>query len=434
MRAKIRVPLIFSRYSENTLTFGKTALALIGVQLAAYFAVLLHNGIIAGLISVAFLGQIAVIFGYASLLTAVFSLGWPKLILRDVAKNRDCETLHEVLLSQGLVVTLASLGATAIVGYGATRLLGLAVPDFAGLACFMSATTICVSLFAAVMEGRGHVLLSRCISGILRPLIIILAVTFMSVTGITAHMTGYFVAQGIYTAIFVVIALWFGVRVLVRIDPDPSLRLRANLSAENIQVLTISGFNILILVTDILMLQLFEPLDVVGNYSIIVSMMTLVAIGMGAVNALFLPSYGHAIVTGDWPAAREMFATSRRISSIWSTIAVGMVAVAATFAAPVFGITPDFRAATAIVIFLGVGQFINAVTGPNTNSLFVEGRTLFIAISLGTAALMNVLGNFLLVPWLGALGAALSTGIFVSLVHLVQFAYSRRTSSIHNAS
>ena len=332
--------MIFSRNSENTLTFGKSALALIGVQLAAYFAVLLHNGVIAGLISVAFLGQIAVILGYASLLTAVFSLGWPQLILRDVAKNRNCATLHKALLSQGLMVTLASLGATAIVSYGAARLLGLAVPEFAGLAYLMSATTICVSLFAAVMEGRGNVLV----------------------------------------------------------------------------------------------LQLFEPLDVVGNYSIIVSMMTLVAIGMGAVNALFLPSFGHATGTEDWPAAQEMFATSRRISSIWSTFAVGMVAVAATCAAPAFGITPDFRAATAIVIFLGVGQVINAVTGPNTNSLFVEGRTFFIAVSLGTAALMNVLGNFLLVPWLGALGAALSTGIFVSFVHLVQFAYSRRTSRIHNAS
>lgn len=427
------MPLIPRLTAEAKLTFGKSAFALIGVQLAAYFGVLLHNGIIASLLSVAFLGQIAVILGYASLLSAVFSLGWPQLILRDVARNRNCEALHKVLLSQGLLVSLTGLGATSLVGFGVALALGVEVPDFVWLACLMSATTICVSLFAAVMEGNGHVLLSRCISGILRPLIIILAVVLMSVAGVTAHMTGYFIAQGAYLVLFVVIALSLGARVIVRIDPGTSPQWRANLSAENIQVLTISGFNVLILATDVLVLQLFEPLSVVGNYSIVVSMMSLVAIGMGAVNSLFLPSYGHAASRNDWPAAREMFATSRRISSIWSTVAVSVVALATVFAAPVFGITPDFHAAPVIVFFLGLGQVINAVTGPNTNSLFVEGKTFFIAVSLGIAALMNVLGNFLFVPWLGAVGAALSTGVFVSLVHVLQFAYARRTSVIHNA-
>ena len=426
MPASLRRPL------EAALTFKKSALVLIGIQLTAYLCVVLQNRIIVDLISVEFIGQLAVIFGYASLLSAVLNLGWPQLILRDVAKKRDSANLHKDALSQGLVVTLAALGAVALASCGATWIPGVELPDFAWLAFIISATTICGSLFGAVMQGKGHVLVSRCLSGILRPLIIILSVVFMSVEGITMHMTGYFVAHGLHLAILVGFALWFGARVHLRHGLVASVRWRTSLSSENIFVLIITGFNALILATDVLVLQLFESLDVVGNYSIIVSLLILVSIGMGAVNSLFLPSYGHAIGKGDWLAAREMFATSQRISSVWSIAAVCVLAMATTFAAPVFGISPGLLFAPAIVVILGLSQVVNAATGPNTNSLFVEGKTQFIAVSLGAAALLNVAGNFILVPWFGALGAALSTGIFVSLVHWIQFTYAKRTSRIHN--
>lgn len=421
---------IFPKELSIPLGFHRSVVSLIGIQLVAYFAIVIRNGTIAAMLSLEFLGQLAVMFSYAKLVSLVFGMGWPQLLLRDVASNRDHQMMQKMLLSRSLFVTLGSLGATTVIGYGLCQLLGWPVSPLLWMACLMAAMTICVSLFGAVMEGLGHVLTSRILTGVGRPLIVIIAVALMSVLGTNALMTGYFLAQGAYVAAFVIVAIWLGARMSLGAEISP-VHHRGRFSVENLQVLAISGFNVLILTADVLVLQIYEPMATVGSYSIVVTLMSLVGIGMGAVNSLFLPHYGHALRKNDWPAASAMFATSRRISSLWSVCAVVVLVMTVFAAGPVLGIDEAFHAAPAIILFLGLGHVVNAMTGPNTNSLFVEGKTRYIALSLGAAALLNIIGNFLLIPMYGVLGAAISTGFSVSFIHLVQFRYAKQTSQIH---
>ena len=107
----------------------------------------------------------------------------------------------------------------------------------------------------------------------------------------------------------------------------------------------------------------------------------------------------------------------------WMTVMsiVGCVAIVFLIRAFYPAYQVDTLVIVAIVLahaILGLGNFLN-------KEFELNGRTLVVARSIGVGAVVNVVLNFVLIPWLGALGAALATlAAYACSIYLV---YKART-------
>jgi len=83
----------------------------------------------------------------------------------------------------------------------------------------------------------------------------------------------------------------------------------------------------------------------------------------------------------------------------------------------------EFKNAFWILFILGVGQFINLATGPVGSLLIMSGyEKIQLKISLFFVTL-NIILNIILIPFLGAIGAAIATAITIAGINLTRVIY-----------
>lgn len=80
----------------------------------------------------------------------------------------------------------------------------------------------------------------------------------------------------------------------------------------------------------------------------------------------------------------------------------------------------EFRVAYWILCILGVGQAINALSGPAGNILLMTNRQKISVYSLGAGLIVGIILNIILIPLYGALGAAIGTALSIMLINLIR--------------
>jgi O-antigen/teichoic acid export membrane protein len=86
----------------------------------------------------------------------------------------------------------------------------------------------------------------------------------------------------------------------------------------------------------------------------------------------------------------------------------------------------SYRSAASISPFLLLSPIMLALAAVVARGIDFAKKTYWYIISDGSAALFNVMGNFLLVPTLGAKGAAISTGLSMIIVFTIEYLASVR--------
>jgi O-antigen/teichoic acid export membrane protein len=87
----------------------------------------------------------------------------------------------------------------------------------------------------------------------------------------------------------------------------------------------------------------------------------------------------------------------------------------------------EFVKGASVLRILAIGQFVNAVTGPVGLILLMTNKERHFALSMAVISGVNVLGNFLVIPVMGIVGAALVTTTSVALLNSWQFMLSRNS-------
>ena len=182
--------------------------------------------------------------------------------------------------------------------------------------------------------------------------------------------------------------------------------------------------------TDILMLGVMTDMDEVGFYSAANRLAVLNTFVLSVVNTIATPKLAVAYYNHQPQKFQAIRSWMIKLSILGALPLFLLIMIWPKFLLSFFG--TEFTQGNSLLRILNIGQFINAVTGPVGFILLMTGREKQFALSMAVVAMINMFGNFLLIPLWESLGAALMTATGVALLNGWQFWISKSILSTEN--
>jgi O-antigen/teichoic acid export membrane protein len=181
--------------------------------------------------------------------------------------------------------------------------------------------------------------------------------------------------------------------------------------------------------TDILVLGAWSDPEQVGIYGIAMRIALLTTFVLSAVNIVVAPQFAALHAAGD-PAGLKRVAQQ---SAFW-TRAIAVPPLLVLLIVPdlilqLFG--PKFEEGAWALRILAVGQFVNLATGPVGIILLMTGHEKIMRNTIAVSAALNLIGNLVLVPAYGAIGAAASTAMALAFMNIVSWAVVRNKLNVN---
>ena len=174
---------------------------------------------------------------------------------------------------------------------------------------------------------------------------------------------------------------------------------------------------------DVLLLGALADQAAVGAYGVATRLAALVVLAGPPVVGAATPHLAHLLHVGDLAQAARVYASATRWTLVLALPAAVVVARHPAELLGVFG--PAFPAAAAVTLVLLVGHLVGAAAGPCTALLTMAGRV-HLSMAVNVAVLLgDVVLVLLLVPRLGAVGAALAWAAALVVGNVVKLLLAR---------
>jgi O-antigen/teichoic acid export membrane protein len=164
---------------------------------------------------------------------------------------------------------------------------------------------------------------------------------------------------------------------------------------------------------DLLLLSHTLSREELAIFGVCTRLFSLISFGVAAVYAVTMPDMFESEAKADRDAFKRKIGDANFVASVISVILFGGVAVMAPFALMLFG--PSFSAGAAPLAVLCLALVIRSVMGPASLVLSIHDRPYaslpFVALGIGSL----VVCNWLLVPTMGLMGAALAAIIAITV-------------------
>jgi O-antigen/teichoic acid export membrane protein len=169
---------------------------------------------------------------------------------------------------------------------------------------------------------------------------------------------------------------------------------------------------------DTLLLGALTNAKDVGVYNVGTRIVTLAVFVMAPINAAFAPHIAHLHHIGQREQLRRTYAAATGWIVRLSLPAFVMLLVFPRDLLRLFG--HNFGTGATVTAVLAVGQLVNAATGPCGTLLNMSGRVAVNMVATVCVLAVNVVLNLLLIPRVGALGAAIAWSVSLALVNLTR--------------
>jgi O-antigen/teichoic acid export membrane protein len=264
-----------------------------------------------------------------------------------------------------------------------------------------------------------RVLLSEVADSVVRPLLLLafflLLGSVFSVSSTFAVLWGNVLAV---TVVAVVLArhLW---RHLPRpaVAAVPDMAERADWLATALPMIFIAGMSLIMSRTDIIMLGSLAGPAEAGIYAIGSRVAELATLGLVAVNTVLAPRISEMYRGDDRRPLQALLRLAAWFSFAFTSCAALALVGLGPFVLPLFG--EDFAAAYLPMLILLAGQVVSALVGSVGFLMTMTGRQKEAATVMFVAVLINVVGNWLLIPLYGMMGAAIATGLSIAFWNVV---------------
>jgi O-antigen/teichoic acid export membrane protein len=383
-------------------------------------------------------GTYSFVFAMVSLIAVPSQLGLPNVVVRETARAQ----LHEnFALMRGLwrwATGAAALFSLALAGAG--LVVALVLDDRLGAA---ELTTFAWSLVlvplralgnlrGAALRGLRRVVLGQLPETVLRPaflLVLLLGLLLLPTGSLTPAR-----AMGLHSlaaGLAFVAGGWMLLRARpagMRAAPPLTYQPRAWITAA-LPLALVSGANLVIQYTDVLVLGLYRPADEVGLYRTAALSATTVAFGVHVVTTVAAPHFARLHAAGETARLQRVVTAS--------TWAILLLTVPVVLAAAVgggwilghaFGI--EYLGARDTLSVLLLGQLVRAVVGPVAMLLIMTGHEGETARGMTVGAVANLILNLLLVPSFGMIGAAAATAASLAVWSVLLWSTARRRLGI----
>lgn len=175
---------------------------------------------------------------------------------------------------------------------------------------------------------------------------------------------------------------------------------------------------------DIIFLGVFEPLGIVGLYTVATRVTLLPGLFISSVNTVLNPKIAILFKKGLIKEMRLELGKLRRLLVVLGLAIVAITALCGQFILSLWG--EEFIQGYSVMLVLIIGQFFNISTGPSGVVLLMGGEEkLRRNISL-IKLFLQILLLFIMVPLWGLFGAALATTIAMIVSNLLIFHHSNK--------
>ena len=372
-------------------------------------------------------GSLVYILSWVSVLTILPKCGLDVALMRYVAEysaKSEWGKLKAIVafsvwtpLLTGLVVSAIA----AVVAYSLKERLGYTL-WLGFLLAFATLPLLAAnSLRVAALYGLKRVFLAEFPDGMLRPFLLTASVAVLWAVGAISTFD-------VLATNLVVIILVFGVGTywLVKSlsgeirQAMPEYRIDEWVRT-SLPLMGIAGMQVAMSQTDVLMIGTMLTAEQAGIYFAAARLSDLVVLGLAAVNSIMAPLISQLYHTGRLQELQQILTLSTRSGLAVTVLAVLFLVILGKKVLWLFG--SQFIIAYEPMLILVAGQIVNASCGSVGFLMTMTGNERLAALVIGGAMLVSLALNFLLIPSLGIVGAALATAtgiIFWNVVLLVE--------------
>lgn len=179
---------------------------------------------------------------------------------------------------------------------------------------------------------------------------------------------------------------------------------------------------------DVLLLGLLSSTDAVGLYAVAARMSGLALFGVTAVGSILAPMIAERHARGDASGLQQTVTQGAWIAAATNVAILGGLVLLGPWLLSLFG--EAFSAGYLPMLVLLAGHLVNALCGNVGFLMTMTGHHNATLRILGTAVVLHVLLSLALIPYWGAIGAAIATAFCEALWSISMVVYVRRNLHI----
>jgi O-antigen/teichoic acid export membrane protein len=189
-------------------------------------------------------------------------------------------------------------------------------------------------------------------------------------------------------------------------------------------LLLVNSMTLMLGWTDVLILGIWRDAAEVGIYGIAMRVALLTAFVLSAINVVVAPQFAALHAEGNTAALRRLAQQSAFWTLVAAAPAILVLVLVPDLILQIFG--PQFSDGTGPLRILALGQLVNVATGSVGVLLVMTGHEKLMRNIVAASAALNLLGNLVLVPRYGAIGAATSTAFSLAFMNIVSWLMVRK--------
>jgi len=382
-------------------------------------------------------GDFVIATAWLSMFVLIGKLGFDTGALRFVASYDGSQQLGRLraFLTRSHQIVLAGSGCLSLLAALTVVLLGdqLRADLRATLlvAWLVAPAMALLEVASACLRGLRKVVTAQIPARVVRPLLLLVGVGLLITVGqgtLTPAMAMAVNLGAVLVSLALVgVGIWRYAPVgTFRTAPEYDTAAWCRVAAP---LLLISGMHLVLGQTDLVMLGAFRGSAETAVYGAAVRTAGLVAFGLIAVNMVAAPLIADLHARGQTAELqRAVRLAAWGILAFAVPVSVAMI-VGGSLILRLFG--PDYTDGYLPLVILLGGRLISSLTGSVGFLMSMTGHQRQAAMILSVTAILNVIMNATLIPWIGAVGAATATACTTVLSNIAMLAYVRRTLHIN---
>ena len=371
------------------------------------------------------LGTLAIIGSVLAIFSVFALMGMNTAVLRLIPEYLQKYSVSSAyaVYQKSLSIVLGLSLLSAIVLYGISPLLAESVFHKAYLEFFLSLAALFIVTQAVLAYNREAIrgLQNIKVYAIMQFLPSVL--TFLLIAVVT------FFFYNKYNPVYVMFAVSFLISSITLILMRYLFKLTSNENEEKYvpsrsELMTLSfpmflttTMNTVIGQSDILILGVMRSESEVGIYAIAFMFAMVTSLLLGLINSIAAPRFSQLYYSGKMDELKSVAQKSTKLI-FWSSLPIMLTyLIFGVYILDFYG--EEFTAGYYALVFLSIGQFVNALVGSVGNFLNMTGHQKDFRNIVTFGALLNIVLNLILIPNYGINGAAFGTMISISLLNII---------------
>ena len=404
--------------AEGTMPLMRRFVEAVGVRIAVMAAGLGISVLLARTLGAEEFGHYVFAFSVATILSIPVQAGLPLLLTKSLPKYQVVEDLARLrgLLLFALMFTLVFSGLAFVAYWAVDFWLSRQFGGYAGretvhLAILLLPFIALSTSLGAAVRSLGRLLVGQMIETGLRQFTLLAMLGAVALGAVGAQLSAEMAMQFHIAAAVVTTAVGgtvLGLACGVGRGPAGMSMEWRKWALTLVPLSLIACLQIILNKTDVVMLRGLIGAEEVAIYFVANQLGNLVFLANQAVRMVKGPMLARAVQKQDLGALQHVY--SRGALFVFLFALPGAVFLL-LFGAPILGVVfgPEYRSAYPVVAVFAIGYVVQALFGNTELLLKVTDNEWVVMRAMMLAIIANLGLNALMIPWLGALGAALAS-------------------------